>query len=36
MTKKAQELVTEWLAKYQQELQKMWDSQDIKKLPPLV
>ncbi len=36
LPKKAQELVTEWLAKYQQELQKMWDSQDIKKLPPLV
>ena len=36
IVKKAQELVTEWLKKYQQELQQMWDCQDIKKLPPLV
>ena len=33
---KAQELVTEWLNKHQDELQKMWDSQKIDKLPPLL
>ena len=33
---KAQELVTEWLKKHQDELQKMWDSQKIDKLPPLL
>ena len=32
---KAQELVTEWLTQYRGELQKMWDSQIIEKLPPL-
>jgi hypothetical protein len=32
---KAQELVEEWLEKYWQELQKMWDSQIIEKLPPI-
>lgn len=32
---KAQALVTEWLAEHQDELQKMWDSQELKKLPPL-
>ena len=32
---KAQELVREWLHLYQKELQKMWDSQKIEKLPPL-
>lgn len=33
---KAQELVVDWLKKYQSDLQKMWDTQEIKKLPPLV
>ena len=32
---KAQELVTEWLRTYYKELQKMWDTQLIRKLPPL-
>ena len=32
---KAQELVREWLAMHQRELQEMWDTQQIKKLPPL-
>lgn len=32
---KAQEMVKEWLVIYRQELQKMWDTQQIKKLPPL-
>ena len=32
---KAQELVEEWLDIYYKELQEMWDSQKIGKLPPL-
>lgn len=32
---KAQELVREWLSSYQDDLQEMWDSQTIRKLPPL-
>ena len=32
---KAQELVREWLSFHQNELQAMWDSQKITKLPPL-
>ena len=32
---KAQELVREWLGVHQAELQEMWDSQIIRKLPPL-
>lgn len=32
---KAQELVREWLAVHQNELQEMWDKQEIRKLPPL-
>ena len=36
LPKKAQELVTEWLEKHQQELQQMWDSQKIGKLSPLL
>jgi hypothetical protein len=32
---KAQELVREWLMLYQKELQTMWETQQIKKLPPL-
>ena len=36
LPKKAQELVSEWLESHQAELQKMWDSQTIEKLPPLL
>ena len=32
---KAQEIVMEWLQLHQQELQSMWDTQSIRKLPPL-
>ena len=32
---KAQELVTEWLSQHKDELQQMWDSQILGKLPPL-
>lgn len=32
---KAQALVKEWLALYSDQLQAMWDSQIIEKLPPL-
>ena len=32
---KAQSIVREWLALYKNELQKMWDTQIIEKLPPL-
>ncbi len=35
LPKKAQELVKEWLSMYQDELQSMWDRQQITKLPPL-
>jgi len=35
LPKKAQELVMEWLELHQIELQKMWDNQNIYKLPPL-
>ncbi len=35
LPKKAQELVTEWLKQNQKELQEMWDTQQIYKLPPL-
>ena len=35
LPKKAQELVIEWLMQYQNELQSMWDTQNISKLPPL-
>ena len=35
LPKKAQELVKEWLNIHSSELQKMWDSQKIEKLPPL-
>lgn len=30
-----QKLVLKWLSEYKYELQKMWDSQQIGKLPPL-
>lgn len=32
---KGQELVREWMALHQDELQEMWDTQKIVKLPPL-
>lgn len=32
---KAQELVREWLGAHQEDLQEMWESQVIRKLPPL-
>ena len=32
---KAQALVREWLSMYSEQLQTMWDSQIIEKLPPL-
>jgi hypothetical protein len=32
---KAQELVKEWLNTYSDDLQKMWNTQKITKLPPL-
>lgn len=35
LPRKAQELVTEWLKINHEELQKMWDNQNIQKLPPL-
>ena len=34
--KRAQNLVSEWILQNRTELQKMWDSQRIEKLPPLV
>lgn len=35
LPKKAQELVAEWLDRYDVELQHMWETQHIGKLPPL-
>ena len=35
LPKKAQELVREWLSAQKTELQLMWDTQKITKLPPL-
>lgn len=35
LPKKAQELIKEWLAKHQSDLLEMWDTQNIRKLPPL-
>ena len=32
---KAQELVREWLSAHREELQTMWDTQTITRLPPL-
>lgn len=34
-TRKAQELVKEWLSQNQKELLEMWESQNLRKLPPL-
>ncbi len=36
LPEKAQNLVIEWLNNNSSELQKMWETQIIKKLPPLV
>lgn len=35
LPKKAQELVKEWMSSNQKELLEMWDSQNLRKLPPL-
>ena len=35
LPKKAQELVKEWMQNNQKELLEMWDSQNLRKLPPL-
>ena len=35
LPKKAQELVKEWMRSNQEELLEMWDSQNLRKLPPL-
>ena len=35
LPKKALELVKEWLEIHQDELQEMWEKQNIRKLPPL-
>jgi len=35
LPKKAQELVKEWMKNNQKELLEMWDSQNLRKLPPL-
>lgn len=35
LPKRAQEMVKEWLTIYQKELIKMWNEQNITKLPPL-
>ena len=35
LPKRAQELVREWMLLHREELQKMWDSQNHQKLPPL-
>ena len=35
LPRKAQEWVVEWLSEHQEELQNMWDTQRVWKLPPL-
>ena len=35
LPKKAQELVTEWIKQYHKELLEMWETQKLRKLPPL-
>ena len=35
LPRKAQELIKEWISKNQDELLKMWETQKLKKLPPL-
>ena len=36
LPQKGQKMVTEWLSQHKDELQNMWDTQKIKKLPPLL
>jgi len=33
---KARKLVTEWMKKYQTELNHMWETQNVTSLPPLI
>ena len=35
LPRKGQELVREWLSLHQDELQEMWESQNLRRLPPL-
>ena len=35
LPKKAQELVREWMQQNQKELLEMWETQNLRKLPPL-
>ena len=35
LPKRAQDLVREWMEQNQQELLEMWDTQNLRKLPPL-
>ena len=35
LLKKTQELVKEWMKQNQKELLEMWESQNLRKLPPL-
>ncbi len=36
LPKNAQKLVKDWVEKYKEDLQKMWDEQKVHKLPPLL
>lgn len=36
LPKKAQKLVIEWAESYQDELMRMWETKEFKKLPPLI
>ena len=36
LPRKAQELIKEWILHNKSELQQMWDSQTVHKLPPLI
>lgn len=35
MPKRAQDMIEEWLRIHQNDLQDMWDTQQLRKLPPL-
>ena len=35
LPQKAQNLVSEWMIEHQEELLNMWETQNLKKLPPL-
>ena len=35
LPRRAQEMVKEWMRKHQDELLQMWETQNLKKLPPL-